>query len=222
MPCKVYYCTQGIRSYAHPGSKDSRRPRTETLRPCLWPLQPACPAPGHCHCLDTAHEWWLGWQAAVRKVLEKKEKTGAVCEVQRSLKKTAPLTGTLPEVSPCTAPPARGAGGVTAVSAPQLSSTTSEGDWTWPREEDTSISKTALRGNQDAQLPKVHSPRHCREQNPNEAANASLQWPLQSRTSCSSGWQADEECGRRTETRDNGRVKNPHWKLRRNTHLEVN
>ena len=106
MPCKSYYCTRGIRSYARRGSTDSRRPRTETPGPCLWLLRPACPAPGRCCCLGAAHEWWLGWQAAVHKALEKKERTdswGADCEAQHSLRKTAHLPGTLPEVSPCTA-----------------------------------------------------------------------------------------------------------------------
>lgn len=67
---KLYYCTQDIRSYACLGSKDSRRPRTETLRPWLWLLQPACPVPGQMSLLfNTTHEWCLGWQAAVHKVL---------------------------------------------------------------------------------------------------------------------------------------------------------
>ena len=208
MPCKSYYCTRGIRSYARRGSTDSRRPRTETPGPCLWLLQPACPAPGRCRCLGTAHEWWLGWQAAVHKALEKKERTEEQF-VKLNIHSKRQLT--------CLGPFLRflhaqhssyrlvslrelGMGGDFGECSPALLHHRWRGlslaEWGgYP------IFKMELRENQDAQFPKVHSPGHYRQQNPNEVANPSPQCPLQA-PQCSSGWQADQEQRRHTKPRD--------------------
>lgn len=152
--------------------KDFRRPRTETLRPCPWLLQPACPEPDHCHCLDTALEWWLGWQAVVHKVLKKSKKQNlweAICEVQHSLRKTAyPENGRghislhLCPSSQCRLPLERcGVAEWVLLSSP-------------PPKAKVMVSKTALRGNQGAQLSKVQSPNHCKQQDPNEAVSFSV------------------------------------------------
>lgn len=176
MPCKSYYCTQSIRSYAHPDVEDSRRPRTETLRPCQWLLRPACPGPGHCRRLGTAPEWWPGWQAAVHKVLKEKWKSRPVRSGLWS--PTFPHKDSVSQEWQGSHLPARAPLPYSAVFLWTGMGLLSECFLALLHNRPRWLLIRLHQENQGAQFSKVQAPKHCKQQDPNEAVTSSLQCPL--------------------------------------------